>query len=411
MRLASLIIILLSLPAGLAVGQELDFSPPVKLPPGVNSDQNESAPLLSEDGSTLYFIRSGSVQNEGGKFAGTDAWVSHFNTTTNDWGRAVNDELPNDKGNNAVVGVNSRRRVVYMLNTTSSKIPKGIYFLQRTETGWSRPELVPIKGLSSEGFLGIYVSPDFDVMFVSMKGPDSRGEEDLYLSLKGADGQWSALQNLGATINTSGFEISPFLSADKTRLFFSSNGHPGSGDADIFYSDRLYNSWETWTVPKNLGTQVNSPKFDAYFSLQRDSSAYFVSNRGGKSDDIYRTKAKLRPSAATATYLTEKETEELLGIKVIRKIEFAPQVATLTSPQRELIWFLTNKLVSKHEIRVQLQYFDKEDELTSKRLLEVINQLVLAGIDGSRIDKLSKGGKGAGKDQIELVLMRQTMER
>ena len=145
--------------------------------------------------------------------------------------------------------------------------------------------------------------------------------------------------------------------------------------------------------------------------MQKDSSAYFVSNRGGKSDDIYRTKAKLRPSAATATYLTEKETEELLGIKVIRKIEFAPNVATLTSPQRELIWFLTNKLVSKHESRVQLQYFDKEDELTSKRLLEVINQLVLAGIDGSRIDKLSKGGKGSGKDQIELVLMRQTMER
>src|ERR1043165_1065604 len=137
MRLDSLIIILLSLQAGLAVGQELDFSPPVKLPPGVNSDQNESAPLLSEDGSTLYFIRSGSVQNEGGKFAGTDAWVSHFNTTTNDWGRAVNDELPNDKGNNAVVGVNSRKRIVYMLNTTSSKIPKGIYFLQRTETGWT----------------------------------------------------------------------------------------------------------------------------------------------------------------------------------------------------------------------------------------------------------------------------------
>jgi len=412
MRLVSLIfiIVLFFLP-GFTLGQELDFSEPVKLPPAVNSDQNESAPLLSDDGTTMYFMRSGSPANKGGEFAGTDVWVSHFNTTTNDWGRASNNEVPNDRGNNAVVGVNTRQRMIYMLNTTSSKIPKGIYFMQKTQTGWSRPELVPIKGLASEGFLGIYVSPDFDVMFISMKALDSRGEEDLYISLKGVDGQWSVPQNLGPTINTTGYEISPFLSADKTRLFFSSNGHPGAGDADIFYSDRLYNSWETWTVPRNLGTVVNSPKFDAYFSMQKDSTAYFVSNRGGRSDDIYRTKAKLRPSAASVVYLTEKEVEELLGFKVIRKIEFAPKVFTVSSAQRELIFFVANKLVGKRDIRVQLQYFDKEDELTARRLTEVISLLVSAGIDGSRIDKLSKGGKGNGKDQIDLVLMRQMISR
>lgn len=409
MRLA-FIIPFLVLP-WVALGQELDFSVPVKLPATVNSGDNEAMPLISDDGKTLYFIRTGAEGNKGGKFAGSDIWVSHFNTTTNTWGKAVNTELPNDKSNNAVIGVNSKRRVVYTLNTTSAKPSKGFYFMQRTETGWGKPELVPFKGLSSAGFLGVYVSPDFDVVFISMKATDSRGEEDLYISLKGADDQWSVPLNLGPTINTTGFEISPFLSADKTRLYFSSNGHPGSGNGDIFYSDRLYNSWETWSVPKNLGSELNSPQFDAYFSLQQDSSVFFVSNRDGKSDDIYIAKAKPRPSAAATVYLTEKEVEDLFGFKVIRKIEFAPDVTALTSSQRELIWFLANKLLGKRDIRVQVQYFDQDDEQTSKRIGEVINQLVLAGIEGSRIDKLSKGGKSGGKDQVELVLMRQSINR
>ena len=122
---------------------------------------------------------------------------------------------------------------------------------------------------------------------MSMKDADSKGQEDLYVSLKNGNGEWSKPVNLGSAINTAGFEISPFLTTDKKRLYFASNGHPGLGDADIFYSDRLGNSWETWSVPVNLGDKINSKKFDAYFSI-RDSVAYFCSNRDGQFSDLYK---------------------------------------------------------------------------------------------------------------------------
>ncbi len=53
-------------------------------------------------------------------------------------------------------------------------------------------------------------------------------EEDLYVSLKNGAGEWSEPKNLGATINTEGFEISPYLSS-LDKLYFSSSGHPGQG--------------------------------------------------------------------------------------------------------------------------------------------------------------------------------------
>src|SRR6185503_14219383 len=96
-------------------------------------------------------------------------------------------------------------------------------------------------------FLGMYISPDCDVILLSMKKDDSKGQEDLYVSLKDAAGQWSIPRNLGPVINTRGFEMSPFLSPDKKRLYFASNGHRGLGDADIFYSNRLDDSWERWS--------------------------------------------------------------------------------------------------------------------------------------------------------------------
>ena len=90
---------------------------------------------------------------------------------------------------------------------------------------------------------------------------------------------------MGANINSTGYEISPFLSASTDTLYFSSNGFGGQGDADIFYSVKQ-GSWTNWSAPKNLGDRINSPKFDAYFS-HSGNHAYWSSNRDDLRSDIY----------------------------------------------------------------------------------------------------------------------------
>src|SRR5690606_25636783 len=98
-------------------------------------------------------------------------------------------------------------------------------------------------------------------------------------------GKWSAPMHMGSAINSTGFEISPYLSKNSDTLYFSSNGFGGEGDADIFYSVKKGN-WTSWTTPINLGNVINSPKFDAYF-VHSGNQAYWSSNRDGERADIY----------------------------------------------------------------------------------------------------------------------------
>ncbi|MBT1686402.1 OmpA family protein [Dawidia soli] len=360
-----------------AFGQDLNFQTVQKLPATVNSEFEESMPLLAPDGKTLYFSRFMHPSNNGGKYSGTDVWVSTFDAAKRGWQKSDNDKVNfNNRGSQAVVGISAKGDVLYLLNTSSTKKVNGIYFSKLLSSGWTTPELIPIEGIDSQGFFSPYVSPDFDVIIFSMKGTDSRGQEDLYVSTKNANGQWSKLKNMGPTINTSGFEISPFLSADKKRLYFSSDGHSGKGDADVFYSDRMYDNWEIWSVPKNLGEPVNSKGFDAYFSLYGDSVAFFASNRDGKFSDIYRSSVNKQksvvPGQQTATenayqsasktdsakskevYLTSAEIQALLGLKLDTKIKFAPGSFHVEDKSRELLFFIANKVAARKDVALRL---------------------------------------------------------
>jgi hypothetical protein len=128
-----------------------------------------------------------------------------------------------------------------------------------------------------KGYLGGYWLANEKGIILTMKSEGSVGREDLYISLKEDDGTYSKPVNLGHTSNTVGFEISPFYMEEDSMLYFASNSHEGSGDADIFRSKRLDNSWTKWTKPENLGPLFNGEGFDAYFFIDKvDSTIYFA---------------------------------------------------------------------------------------------------------------------------------------
>lgn len=387
--------------------QDLVFSQPIKLGSQINSDDEELGALVSADGNTMYFSRAFHAYNEGGKFAGTDIWVSKKDAN-GQWLPAANmGSKWNNKRSNSVIGINKDNTVVYLLNAYSNR--SGISFSKFYGGEWQLPEFIPIPGINRDDFVGFYANSTFDVIMISMKGKDSFGEEDLYVSLKDSFGNWTEPKNLGPTVNTKDFEISPFLTEDKKRLFFSSNGHGGYGDADIFYCDRLFDSWETWSVPKNLGDKVNSPAFDGYFSLY-DSVGYFSSSRNRTNADIFKTKLDKGTKALVfdRLYLTPKEVGELIGNSVSRKFVFEKGLTELNSGQKELLYYIANKLVTKTEIKFQLTTLGAEDTKTMQvRLTAMINQLTSAGIDGGRIRLVSQANEGKLEpNTIEIILFK-----
>lgn len=274
------------------LGQKLFFEKPVILSDTINSAAEESYPIYSDSDSTLYFVRTLYAENTGGKLSGQDIWFSK-RTDNGKWSIPKND-LPNlnNRNNNAVVGIASSGKTIYALNTYGEKnvAKQGLSFSFNRENQWQAPKQIVIPGLDAKqgNYYSIYVTPSEDIAIISMQNDQSIGLEDLFISLKDSStNQWSKLIHLGPSINTSGFEISPFLSKDKKTLFFSSNGHPGYGNADIFYAQRLDSTWTHWTQPENLGDGVNSVGFDAYLTINNMDEAFFVSNRNGGSADVY----------------------------------------------------------------------------------------------------------------------------
>ena len=108
------------------------------------------------------------------------------------------------------------------------------------------------------------------------------------MSQKDEKGRWGPAINLGDKINTPGDEEAPYLALDGQTLLFSSDGHPGFGEADIFktHSEDLL----TWATPINLGVTINSPHRETGITLSSNrKEILFSSSRDGSIGglDIY----------------------------------------------------------------------------------------------------------------------------
>lgn len=81
------------------------------------------------------------------------------------------------------------------------------------------------------------------------------GRRDIWYSTLDEKGKWTKAVNIGKPINSVYDEISPFIHANNQTLFFASNGLPGFGGYDIFFSEK---DTSAWTVPQNLGAPINT---------------------------------------------------------------------------------------------------------------------------------------------------------
>lgn len=143
------------------------------------------------------------------------------------------------------------------------------------------------------------LSADGQYMYLSSDRAGGYGGHDLYVSTF-QNGEWSSPVNLGATVNTAGNELFPFMHEDGT-LYFASNGHAGLGGLDVFMAKpdaalREDTNEMIWSSPVNLGEPLNSLKDD--FGLIVDitgRSGYISSSRAGGlgGDDIYSFKGSL----------------------------------------------------------------------------------------------------------------------
>ena len=140
--------------------------------------------------------------------------------------------------------------------------------------------------------------------------PGGYGGTDIYYADIHERGGIQTPVNAGPIVNTEGNEMFPFIN-EEGKLFFSSDGHVGFGQLDVFSTISDEDGKVVDII--NLGTPINSSSDDfAYFGLPNGIDGYVSSNREGGmgSDDIY--KFKFTPALDVEGYVVDGVNNKML---------------------------------------------------------------------------------------------------
>ncbi|WP_406827009.1 OmpA family protein [Pedobacter sp. KACC 23697] len=267
--------------ANIAIRKPVKYNP-VNLGEGVNTVDAEYFPAITADGETLVFTR----QVNGNE----DFWTAQFKNSI--WGLVtpLSSKINTTRYNEGAQTISPDGKYLFF---TGCNRPDGlgrcdIYVSHREGKDWGEPYNVgqPVNSEFWESQPAI--SPDGRTLYFISNRPGGYGGYDIWKSTITDDAKWGPAINLGPGINTAFDENTPFLHADGKTLYFSSNGWPGFGNKDIYFS-RQDNDGQ-WQKPVNIGYPINSFEDESGLVVSADgNSGLFSSNlKGGYGmQDIY----------------------------------------------------------------------------------------------------------------------------
>lgn len=231
----------------------------------INSKFNESTPVFTKDGKTMYFTRNNFLDGKRGR---DDQKITLL--------KLYKAEYINGKWSNIA-------ELPFNSNQYSTAHPA--------------------------------LSTDEKKLYFASDMPGTLGQSDLYSVTINSDGSFGKPENLGSSINTEGRETFPFISGDN-EIYFASDGRPGLGGLDVYVSK--INNDESFTEVQNVGAPINGQQDDFAFIINSENrKGFFSSNRegGNGNDDIYRfteTRKLLCEQKLKGT-VVDLETNKIIG--------------------------------------------------------------------------------------------------
>lgn len=254
----------------------------------INSEGNETHPVLTADGQIMFFS-SDRARSNGSNHGRVDP-----NTKTH-YFDIYRTELQQDstweepeylnmgiRNHAKVIGSDAFGQKLIVLDDDG-----WTHELKTTELwerGWTVAEPFYLdRTIPNEGEIVFF--PNKNRLIASVKMRRGEGGFDLFESALDAEGRWSKLKSLGTRVNTWGDEITPFVAADGVTVFFASNGLQSMGGLDVYRTTR--NAAGGWTEPEHLGAPINSVDDDMAFVIgAKGEVGYLASRRDVKRGDL-----------------------------------------------------------------------------------------------------------------------------
>ncbi|MFT4603265.1 MAG: hypothetical protein ACI857_003453, partial [Arenicella sp.] len=261
--------------------------------PIINTAAPEYSPMITIDGSAIFFtskrLRADSTNEkyiniENGKHY-EDVYVS-YRDKDGKWSTPQYLAFCEPRKNNASISVSPDGQQVFVYQDINGG---DIYYSELLDTAFSSAIPFPAEELNTEAWeTHATISPDGNYLYFVSDREGGLGGRDIYRVKILPDGTWSKAYNLGEPINSEFDEDSPFLGADNSTMYFSSNGPNSMGGFDIFVSQM--DGDEKWSKPENMGYPLNSYDDDIFYTTTADGLTGFYSSDklDGQGDkDIY----------------------------------------------------------------------------------------------------------------------------
>ena len=259
----------------------------------VNTEYAEYSPVVSLDGSALYFTsrrpwangETEAYKDETINQYPEDVYVSYLDFDSS-WTEPVRLEFCLPTRNEATSAVSSDERTIYLYEDTTGF--GDIYYTDFYHAKFEDIKKLELEGVNTDDLeTHAMMSHDKQMFIFTSDRKGGFGGRDIYMMKLEGD-QWSKPVNLGPGINGPNDEDAPFISIDNKTLYYASNGAKSIGGFDILYSSM--NSDGTWQESKNIGFPFNSTNDDIFYTTTIDGlKGYMTSFRnGGQGDkDIY----------------------------------------------------------------------------------------------------------------------------
>ncbi len=247
----------------------------------ISTKDDEFGETFSPDGNTCYFCMKSPSTISSNIIV---ICVSHFKN--NQWSQP---EIVSFSGNywdfNPCISPDGQKLFFISLRPVGGKKKNDtdIWMCKKNGDVWSEPKNIGAPVNTNGWELGCSVATDRTLYF-STTGIS--GNPDLYKS-KFTDGKYQQPESLGDSVNSVYGETDPFIAPDQSYILFASQGRPdGMSDAgaSISYArGDLYISFfkdGKWTKAKNLGPAINSNAEESNPWVSHDGTTlYFTSER------------------------------------------------------------------------------------------------------------------------------------
>ncbi|HNP05987.1 MAG TPA: OmpA family protein [Cyclobacteriaceae bacterium] len=151
---------------------------------------------------------------------------------------------------------------------------------KKTQSQFQPRQLDAIVNSFGLQYFPVLTADEQELIFTRRMGPGPDDDEDLVVSKKDENGNWTTPVSISENINSKFNEGTCTISADgRTLIFTSCIGRRGYGNCDLFYSRKV---GDEWSFPVNIGPEINSSAWESQPSLSADGRVlYFISDRRG----------------------------------------------------------------------------------------------------------------------------------